>query len=84
MRARRKACRAAKVSLTGGSSASSVAVSAACSIFLACGGSISLKLSSGPVPAPLSNRAAAFRRQWSSSLSTWELTQPSLIIPAAL
>ena len=47
MRALMKACLAAKESLTGGSSAASVAASAACSIFRACGGSICLKPSSG-------------------------------------
>ena len=42
------ACLAAKESLTIGSSASSVAASAASSIFLACGGSISLNAVLGP------------------------------------
>ena len=74
------ACLAAKESLTIGSSASSVAESAASSIFRACGGSISLNPSSG-LTAP---RAAAIRWQWSSSLSTCELTQPSLSMPDAL
>ncbi len=80
MRARMKACLAAKESLTGGSSAASVAASAACSIFLACGGSICLKPSSGRELT----RVTAGCRQWSSSLSTWELTQPSLSMPARL
>ena len=80
MRDLMNACLAAKESLTSGSSASSVAASAASSIFLACGGSISLNPSSG-LTAP---RAVAIRWQWSSSLSTCELTQPSLSMPDAL
>ncbi len=80
MRDLMNACLAAKVSLTSGSSASSVAASAASSIFLACGGSISRKLSSGRAPL----RAADARWQWSSSFSTCELTQPSLIMPDEL
>ena len=79
MRALMNACLAANDSLTGGSSAASVAASAACSIFLACGGSICLKPSSGRLAGP-----AEAWRQCSSSLSTCELTQPSLIMPAAL
>ena len=76
IRALMKACRAAKESLTGGSSASSVAASAACSIFLAWEASICLKPSSG--------RPADACRQCSSRRSTCELTQPSLIMPDAL
>ena len=79
MRDRMNACRDAKVSLTGGSSASSVAASATCSIFLACAPSICLKASSALPP-----RTAERRTHRSSSLLTWELTQPSLIMPAAL
>ena len=80
MRALMKACLAAKESLTGGSSAPSVAASATSSIFLACGPSICLNASSCRA-AP---RAVEARRQWSRSFSTCELTQPSLIMPAAL
>jgi hypothetical protein len=80
MRDLMNACLAAKDSLTSGSSASSVAASAASSIFLACGGSTWRKPSSGRAPL----RVADTRWQWSSSLSTCELTQPSLIIPDEL
>jgi len=80
MRARMNACFAANASLTGGSSAVSVAASASSSSFRAYGGSICRKPSSGR----LLTRKTAARRQWSRSLSTWELTQPSLSRPAAL
>ncbi len=80
MRALMKACLAAKESLTGGSSAASVAASAACSIFRAWGGSTCRKPSSGRALTRLTDG----RRQCSSSLSTWELTQPSLSMPARL
>ncbi len=72
-----KASLAAKASLTGGSSASSVAASAL-RIFLAWHVSIRLK------PSSARGGTVEGRRQWSSSLSTWELTQPSLIMPRAL
>ncbi len=79
MRDRMNACRAAKASLTGGSSASSVAVSAVWSSLRAWPASICRKASSGFPP-----RTAARREHSAISLSTWELTQPSLIMPLAL
>jgi hypothetical protein len=76
MRALMNAWYEANDSLTGGSSAASVASSAACSTFLACDGSICLK--------PSSPRPADTWVQCSSSLSTRDVTQPSLSMPSEL
>ena len=82
MRDRMRACREANDSATGGLVAASVLASACSSVLRACDGSSWRKTSSGRAPPAVS--IPALRRQWLSSLSTCEVTQPSRIIPSAL